>query len=93
MTGRRLRARSAPLDRDGAALPAGPLRPRQRVVLSGGSLANNAGLRETRRSWEIQGDPTEAAFLVAERKLGVERASERAGSRGWGRSRSPPSAS
>ena len=42
------------------------------VVLSGGSLAGNADLREAPDgSWEIHGDPTEAAFLVAERKLGV----------------------
>ena len=27
--------------------------------------------------WEIQGDPTEAAFLVAERKLGVTERRER----------------
>jgi P-type Ca2+ transporter type 2C len=42
------------------------------VVLSGGSLANDATLTERDGSWEIQGDPTEAAFLVAERKLGAE---------------------
>ena len=42
------------------------------VVLSGGSLAGNAALRQqTGAAWEIQGDPTEAAFLVAERKLGL----------------------
>jgi len=42
------------------------------VVLSGGSLAGNAALRaRPDGTWEIQGDPTEAAFLVAERKLGV----------------------
>jgi magnesium-transporting ATPase (P-type) len=42
------------------------------VVLSGGSLASNAQLRELPQGkWEIQGDPTEAAFLVAERKLGL----------------------
>ena len=42
------------------------------VVLSGGSLAGNADLRERAPGeWEIQGDPTEAAFLVAERKLGI----------------------
>jgi len=56
---------------DGDALP-----PEQRaediVVLSGGSLAGNAWLgRGDDGGWEIQGDPTEAAFLVAERKLGV----------------------
>jgi potassium/sodium efflux P-type ATPase len=45
----------------------------QIVVLSGGSLANNAGLRQAGDgSWEIQGDPTEAAFLVAEKKLGLD---------------------
>jgi calcium-translocating P-type ATPase len=51
---------------------AAPLRAEQIVVLSGGSLASNAELRETAPGeWEIQGDPTEAAFLVAERKLGA----------------------
>jgi potassium/sodium efflux P-type ATPase len=48
------------------------------VVLSGGSLAGNADLRQTDAGvWEIQGDPTEAAFLVAERKLGVSERRER----------------
>ena len=42
------------------------------VVLSGGSLASNAVLREEGGEWQIQGDPTEAAFLVAERKLGSD---------------------
>ncbi len=40
-----------------------------RMVLAGGSFANNAQLREHDGDWEIQGDPTEAAFLVAARKL------------------------
>ena len=40
-------------------------------VLSGGSLANNAALHEHDGEWVIQGDPTEAAFLVAELKLGA----------------------
>jgi len=39
-------------------------------VLAGGSLAGNASLRQRDGVWEIQGDPTEAAFLVAARKLG-----------------------
>lgn len=39
-----------------------------RTVLVGGSLANNAELQET-DGWGIQGDPTEAAFLVAQRKF------------------------
>ncbi len=56
----------------GLALTAGPLRAEQIVVLSGGSLASNADLRQgAGGAWEIHGDPTEAAFLVAERKLGV----------------------
>ncbi len=41
-----------------------------RVVLSGGSLANDASLREEDGSWVVLGDPTDAAFLVAERKAG-----------------------
>ena len=39
-----------------------------RRTLVGGSLANNAQLRKA-TDWEIQGDPTEAAFLVALGKL------------------------
>ncbi len=55
-----------------AELAEGPLRAETIVVLSGGSLAGNADLRQTEGgAWEILGDPTEAAFLVAERKLGV----------------------
>lgn len=56
----------------------GPLRDETIVVLSGGSLAGNADLRRTEGGeWEIHGDPTEAAFLVAERKLGVTERRER----------------
>ena len=66
----------APLGRlevEGGVAPEGALRAEQIVVLSGGSLAGNAALRQAEDgAWEIQGDPTEAAFLVAERKLGVE---------------------
>jgi potassium/sodium efflux P-type ATPase len=40
-----------------------------RAVLVGGSLANDAALREENDEWTIQGDPTEAAFLVAEAKV------------------------
>ena len=41
-------------------------------------LASDAELRETSDGrWEIQGDPTEAAFLVAERKLGVDKGRRR----------------
>jgi magnesium-transporting ATPase (P-type) len=57
----------------GAPLPADvALLAEDIVVLSGGSLAGNADLRRAEDgSWQIQGDPTEAAFLVAERKLGL----------------------
>ncbi len=56
----------------------GALHAEQIVVLSGGSLANNSDLRQSDSgAWEIQGDPTEAAFLVAERKLGVSKRRER----------------
>jgi len=54
----------------GAELPAGPLRDELSAVLSGGGLAGNAQLQQDDSgAWVIQGDPTEAAFLVAERKL------------------------
>lgn len=63
----------------GQPLASGPLRSEQIVLLSGGSLAGNADLRmEADGTWVIQGDPTEAAFLVAERKLGTH---ERRGTR------------
>ena len=47
----------------------GPLATEVRLALAGGALANNAQLTERDGEWEIQGDPTEAAFLVAARKL------------------------
>jgi Ca2+-transporting ATPase len=60
------------IERDDGTPAAGPLLAEDIVVLSGGSLAGNADLRRSADGhWEIQGDPTEAAFLVAERKLGV----------------------
>jgi Ca2+-transporting ATPase len=63
----------------GQPLGGGPLRSEQIVLLSGGSLAGNADLRKDAEGiWVIQGDPTEAAFLVAERKLGTH---ERRGTR------------
>ncbi len=59
-------------EHEGAALQAGPLHAEHIVLLGAGSLAGNADLREGEGGiWEIRGDPTEAAFLVAERKLGV----------------------
>ncbi|KAF2857048.1 calcium ATPase [Piedraia hortae CBS 480.64] len=61
------------IESDDAQPVGGALKAEHIVVLSGGSLAGNAALREASDgSWEIQGDPTEAAFLVAEMKLGVD---------------------
>lgn len=60
------------VEHQGAELANGPLRDEQTALLGGGSLAGNADLRQAADgAWEIQGDPTEAAFLVAERKLGT----------------------
>jgi len=42
-----------------------------RAVLGGGSLASDALIREDGGEWSIRGDPTEAAFLVAEYKVGL----------------------
>ncbi|WNG87578.1 cation-translocating P-type ATPase [Mycobacterium sp. ITM-2016-00317] len=67
---------------DGAALTGGrpltdPALSREaRMVLTGGTLANNAQLTVHDDEWQIQGDPTEAAFLVAAHKL--EGAADRA---------------
>ncbi|QZT60989.1 cation-translocating P-type ATPase [Mycolicibacterium austroafricanum] len=41
------------------------------LVLGIGSLANDATVQEQDGEWTVQGDPTEAAFLVAERKTGT----------------------
>ncbi len=66
------------VEHGGTELAAGPLHDEARVVLSGGSLAGNADLRQAEGGvWEIHGDPTEAAFLVAERKLGHGAITER----------------
>ncbi len=58
-------------------LEEGPLRAEVRFVLGGGSLANDATLQERDGEWEIQGDPTDGAFLVAEAKLGIRRRKRR----------------
>ncbi|MEP7102360.1 MAG: cation-translocating P-type ATPase [Burkholderiales bacterium] len=66
------------VEHDGAALAAGALRDEQLAVLGGGSAAGNAALQQIDGAWAIHGDPTEAAFLVAERKLGsAERRAKR----------------
>ena len=43
-----------------------------RQCLLGGALCNDAGLRKSERHWEITGDPTEGALLVALRKGGLD---------------------
>ena len=61
-------------DRDGrpdADRLEGPLRDEVTVVLSGGALASDAELTVTEDVWSVVGDPTEGAFLVAEKKLGT----------------------
>ena len=40
-----------------------------RAVLAAGSLANDAVLHEVDGEWTVHGDPTDAAFLVAEAKV------------------------
>ncbi len=66
------------VEHKGAALVAGSLHAENVVMLSGGSLAGNADLhQEAGAAWQIHGDPTEAAFLVAERKLGLTERRER----------------
>ncbi len=54
---------------DGRPLDDPALLDEVRFVLVGGSLTNDAVLQEKDGEWIIQGDPTEAAFLVAEAKI------------------------
>ncbi|MCY7290070.1 MAG: cation-transporting P-type ATPase, partial [Cryobacterium sp.] len=54
---------------EGGPLTDPALRFEAQLVLGAGSLAGNAQLTQRNDEWEIQGDPTEAAFLVAAAKL------------------------
>ena len=58
------------LHADGQPIVADPLLGEVRAVLSGGSLASDATLWLEDGHWMAHGDPTEIAFLVAERKAG-----------------------
>jgi P-type Ca2+ transporter type 2C len=51
-----------------------PIRLRDEVitVLKAATLANNAALRKIDGNWRIQGDPTEAALLVAGARAGID---------------------
>jgi len=53
----------------GRVLADTPLLEEVQALIGGGSLANDAVLREELGDWSIQGDPTDAAFLVAARKI------------------------
>jgi len=50
----------------------GPLRFELVRALAAGDRANNAVLQERDGRWTVQGDPTEAALIVAARKAGLE---------------------
>jgi P-type Ca2+ transporter type 2C len=54
---------------DGAAIADSALLDEVRYVLAGGSLANDAVLQVDDGEVTVHGDPTEAAFLVAEEKI------------------------
>lgn len=61
----------------GAATDQESLRAEATVLLAGGSLTSDSELREQDGAWSVLGDPTEAAFLVAERKMGLTARRER----------------
>lgn len=56
-------------DHQGDHTPESPAWQEARLALVGGALASNAQLDQVDGHWQIQGDPTEAAFLVALPKL------------------------
>jgi potassium/sodium efflux P-type ATPase len=62
------------LIKDGRPLDDEVLFDEMRYLLAGGSLVSDAVLRNEGGEWRVQGDPTEAAFLVAEAKIGVTEA-------------------
>lgn len=53
---------------DGGARPSGDLETELSLLLRYSALANNAELTGSEDDWTIQGDPTEAALIVARRK-------------------------
>lgn len=55
----------------GRPLESGALRDEVRAVLAIGTLANDSSVREEDGQWIAQGDPTEAAFVVAQLKAGL----------------------
>jgi magnesium-transporting ATPase (P-type) len=61
----------------GKPLAAGALQDELHQLLLAGALANNARLEQHGDAWSIQGDPTDGAFIVAERKAGLTEARQR----------------
>ena len=57
---------------EGGKEPAGNWKIETDRLLEAAALANNAQLNERDGSWSIQGDPTEAALLVAAGKAGID---------------------
>ncbi|MCD6638673.1 MAG: cation-transporting P-type ATPase [Nocardioides sp.] len=58
-----------PVALDGTPTDADAALSEARVLLIGGTLANNAQLTREGEQWQVHGDPTEAAFLVAHHKM------------------------
>ena len=70
------RAKPAGVETSSGALPAA-LHQELQAVLNAGSLAGNAQLQQDDTgTWCIQGDPTEAAFLVAQQKVAASQTAE-----------------
>ncbi len=59
------------ITREGGGAVEGPLRVELERALAVADRANNAVLQEREGRWTIQGDPTEAALIVAARKAGL----------------------
>jgi len=64
-------APSGEVRRDDGGPIDGPLHLELERTLAVGDRANNAVVREEQSRWTIQGDPTEAALIVAARKAGL----------------------
>jgi Ca2+-transporting ATPase len=62
------------LQQDGHTIEDAALRAEVERILRAADLANNAVLQQHDGLWNIQGDPTEGALLVAARKAGLEEA-------------------
>ena len=60
------------LSADGGAAVAGTLREELERALTVARCANNSVLTEQAGQWSIQGDPTEAALIVAAKKAGLD---------------------